>query len=368
VPKQYKPAASNKPRHAQLPAFVRRYSDSSFAVIHDITKSDEPVFDPDAFTIVGKEMDGFESRRFRRFSPVESSATAEMVFNPDAHDVIDLRLKNRAKIFTIEISTEWFTGNQVQEITVTLFDEVGGEKTVALDRQPLKPDQKHFFEVNGIITTDARVQCYPDGGIARIRFYGEAMEPLDARENILERAKISNVSNDHYGTPQLAVSGKRQVEHMYGWESARTGFGEQALFTLDRECVIDEIVVDTYRHWFNAAPMCAVFGAKGHADELMKNAPRWALRFADGSIVVPPNLRDYMANKNFRKEKRGNEPFNIFLQPVEGSAWQAILPSAILERDSYNRFRELRARGPFNQLLFLYFPNGGIHGLKVFAS
>lgn len=338
-------------------------------MIHNITKADEPVFDPDAFTIVGKEMDGFESRRFRRFTPVESSSTAEMIFNPDAHDVIEMRLKSRAKVFTIEISTEWFTGNQVQEITLTLIDETEGSEFVALDRQPLKPDQKHFFEVAGVMATEARIEGYPDGGIARIRFYGEAMEPLDARENILERAYISNVSNSHYGTPQFAVNGKRQVEHMYGWESARTGFGEQALFTLDRDYMLDEIVVDTYRHWFNAAPMCAVFGAKSNdVDALMTKAPRWALRFADGSVIVPPNLREYMANKEYRNEKRGNERFNIFLQPVEDSPWQAILPKAMLERDTYHRFRELKSRGPFNQLLFLYFPNGGIHGLKVFAK
>ena len=88
-------------------------------MIHAITKSEEPVFDPDAFTIVGKEMDGFESRRFRAFSSVKSE-TPEMIFNPDAHDVIDLRLKNRANVFIIEISTEWFTGNQVRRASIAL--------------------------------------------------------------------------------------------------------------------------------------------------------------------------------------------------------------------------------------------------------
>lgn len=350
-----------------IPAFIRRYSDSSFAVIHNITKSDEPVFDADAFTIVGKEMDGSESRRYRAFTAVESDRP-EMIFDPDAHDVIDIRLKNRAKVFTIEISTEWFTGNQVQEVSLTLIDEVTKNQVVALTRQSLKPDQKHFFEVNGITATEARVQTYPDGGIARIRFYGQAMEPLDARENILERAKITHVSNAHFGSPLMAVQGRRQVEHMWGWESARTGYGEQALFNLDRDYMIDEIVVDTYRHTFNAAPMCSVFGAKGDPETLMKQTPRWAIRFADGSVVTPPNLREYMANREYRNENRGNEPFNHFLQVDEKSPWQAVIMRGMLERDTYHRFCDLKSRGPFSHLLFLYFPSGGIHGLKVFGE
>ena len=39
-----------------------------------------------------------------------------------------------------------------------------------------------------------------------------------------------------------------------------------------------------------------------------------------------------------------------------------------LQPDRYHRFRHFAWRGPFNRLLYMHYPNGGVHGLKLFGA
>ena len=102
-----------------------------------------------------------------------------------------------------------------------------------LKRTALQPDSEHEFVITPTVATEARLELYYEGGLSRVLFFGElAAEQLPERPNLLQSATISHVSNEHYGKPEMAVHGERQVMHMSGWESARTGFGERALFSL----------------------------------------------------------------------------------------------------------------------------------------
>ncbi len=57
----------------------------------------------------------------------------------------------------------------------------------------------------------------------------------------------------------MTVMGTRKEIHMIGWESVRTGLGEQAIFHFEQPIPINEIVVDTYLHRFNFPLTCHVF-------------------------------------------------------------------------------------------------------------
>jgi allantoicase len=237
----------------------------------------------------------------------------------------------------------------------------------------LPPDSEQQFAVTPpMVATELKVLCYYDGGITRVHCYGTPAEPMPERENLLATASISHVSNEHYGKPSQAVAGNRQVGHMLGWESARTGFGERALFQLAEAAAIDEIVVDTYMHVFNSPLSCHIYALRNTSgasnDELMKSAPRWKICFADGREVIPDNLPAYMREEQYSKEMNGAEAFQFKLHIPEDSPWKPLVPFAPLQRDTLHRFRKLEQVGPVTHILVMHFPNGGIHGLRVHGT
>jgi len=169
----------------------------------------------------------------------------------------------------------------------------------------------------------------------------------------------------------MAVNGCRKEMHMVGWESARTGFGEQAIFHLEQVTSIQEIVVDTYLHRLNPPLTCHVFGLliqDGKSlEDYIDSQPKWMLQFEDGHQVIPENFQSYMLIHSYLKEPTKNPTqFEILLsKPSEGN-WKEVLPHENLQADTYHRFTELKSKGPFSHLLYMHFPNGGIHGLKVY--
>ena len=352
-----------------LPAFLIGYSDSDFTNPHEAMLPVEPKDCRGDFTHMGAKYWGFESRRHRAHTVLADEQA--LSWNHNAHDWLQIGLKQRAEISLIKISTKLYTGNQVRAVSVFLKDEVTRQKKRVLDRHPLNPDAEHEFPIEPTIATECLIECYFDGGISRINFFGALVDPAPERKNLLEDARISHVSNQHYGKPDTAVAGNRGEMHMVGWESARTGFGEQALFHLRERSTIDEFVVDTYLHRLNPPLTAHVYAVNGtDADELMKSAPRWKLSFGKKD-VVPDDFRAYMLEQRYMEEKgisgdRTN--FKIKLHLPEGSPWKPLLPFAPLTRDTYHRFRDLKKTGPITHLLYMHYPNGGIHGLKAFGT
>lgn len=356
-------------KEAFLPAFLIGYSDSDFTNPHECMLHDEPKDCRGNFTHMGAKYWGFESRRHRPYTVLGTEEALE--YNHDAYDWMVIGLKRRSEVSTIKISTKWYTGNQVRSVSVFLKDDVTKQKKRVLDRQPLKPDSEHEFPIEPTMTTECLVECYYDGGISRINFFGAVVDQGPERKNLLEDAKISHVSNEHYGKPDTAVKGNRAEQHMVGWESARTGFGEQAVFHLAKPSIIDEIVVDTYLHRLNAPLTAHIFGAAGaDIDEMMKQAPRWKIVAGFRKEIIPDDFRAYMLEQRYLQEKaiRDKTRLKIKLHVPSGSPWKPLLSFIPLSRDTFHRLRRLNKGGPYTHLLYMHFPNGGIHGLKAFGT
>ena len=343
-----------------LPAFLISYSDSSFTNPHEVVLPDAPKDCTGDFTHMGAKYWGVESKRHKATTVMDNA----LAYSHDAHNWFLIGLKDRAEVDRITISTKWYTGNQARAVSVYLKDDVTGQNKQVLNRAALEPDKEHEFQIPPTTATECLVECYYEGGIARVNLFGKLVEPkTPPRHNLLEGAEISHVSNVHYGDPARAVAGNRKEMHMFGWESARTGFGEQALFHLKKPAVIDEVVVDTYLHRLNAPLTCHVFCIDGFTEEAMKSAPRWKLVLVNGKEIIPDNFQEFMLEQKYLPEKN----FKIKLHVPDGSPWKPLLPFAALTPDTLHRFRQLEKSGPVTHVLYMHYPNGGVHGLRVYG-
>ncbi len=354
-----------------VPAFVIAYSDSDFTNPHEIVLPDDPQDCKGNFTHMGAKYWGLETGRHCA-TTINANATA-FDYHHQAHNWLTIQLKIRTSVTQVKISTKWFTGNQARAITAVFKDALTGQEYERLTRVPLEPDAEHTFAIPPTLATECHFKIYYEGGIARINFFGEpAAEQLPIRPNLLETATQSHVSNDHYGNPDMAVKGCRAEMHMVGWESARTGFGERVLFTLNKPTHVTELVVDTYMHRLNPPLSCHIFGL--HApdadpDALMQQRPRWMLKFRDGSTVIPTDFQAYMLAQRYLEEPVADtHNFQIMLTHPENSPWLPVLPFAPLQADTWHRFTQFENQGPFTHLLYIHYPNGGIHGLKLFGT
>ncbi len=350
-----------------IPAFLKGYSDSSFTNPHEVVLPETPPDCKGNFTHMGAKYWGFETRRHRatRHGP------DGFVFDPRAHHWIDIGFHHQATVHRIEISTKWFTGNQVPEVSVVLSDRRTGKSRTVLSHVALTPDTDHDFAIDHVAATDCHIECYHEGGIARVLLFGETGEPLYARKNLLEDASISHTSNDHYGNPADAVQGTREVSHMVGWESARSGYGEHTLFTLPRPAVIDTIIVDTYLHRLNAPLSCHVFASHlAEAEEALSLLPRWKAVFADGHEDIPEDFQAYMLGRQFsgRLRKCGARTFDIRLHQFADSPWQPLISAERLRPDSWHEFNRLEYHEPVRHIYYMHYPNGGVHGLRMFGE
>ena len=351
-----------------LDAFLISYSDSSFTNPHQVVKHDAPVECTGEFTHMGAKYWGFETTRHKA-----TTATGNNAFNFDdeAYHWIHIGLKTLGNISKIKVSTKWFTGNQVPEIAIDLISDQGLKEVVA--RTPLSPDMEHTFEISSTNANECLVRCYHEGGIARVNLIGDVLLNEQSSINVLEHAAISHISNEHYGKPRDAVNGKREVDYMLGWESARTGFGEHALFHLDTPHAVTEIIVDTYLHRLNHPLSCHIFGInlpnENNHEDIWQKRPSWQIKFSDGFLVSPADFESYMGKKLYRAEPTDQpSKFTITLRNQHPDLWKPLISFGRLRADTWHRFKEIEHHDPVTHILYTHYPNGGIHGLKVYGE
>ena len=348
-----------------LETLLLEYSDSSFTNPHEVISPQKPFDRQGHFSHMGAQFWGFETAR--HIGTRIDNARSGFHYNPDAEHYLLLGLKQSGVISQIDISTRWFTGNHVQAVTIELIYQ--GRRRTIVERKSLNPDANHSFPIEPSAADECLIRCHQEGGIASIQLMGEDLGEPDTRINLLSEATISQVSNQHYGHPGDAVKGERFESHMVGWESARTGFGEQAMFALKSTAVVDEVIIDTYLHRLNAPLGCYLFGLPSSEDfqKAVSLLPKWRITFDDGSQIIPENFQDYMSKQLYRpKLKEKSTGFHIDLS-VDSSCWLALIPFGELRPDTYHRF-SISANVGLSHLLYLHYPNGGIHGIKAFGS
>lgn len=296
-------------------------SDDFFAPMENLLKPGRGVFIPEKYTAQGKWMDGWESRRKR---------TA-------GYDWCIIKLGATGIIKGLDVDTNHFLGNHPPHCSVEAClikdDNLDNAQwTEILTKSGLNPGSQHFFEIrNDNQWSHLRLNIYPDGGVARLKVYGEVKKDwnLVSENELIDLAAAINggkaiLCNDMFFShmDNLIMPG-RGINMGDGWETKRNRTPNNVdwvILRLATKGTIKRIVVDTHYYKGNYPDRCMIEGCTSPTDE---------------------NL----------------------------SVWKSILPQTKLEADREHLFeKEIENHGPFTHIRLSIFPDGGVSRLRVWGN
>lgn len=229
-------------------------TDDFFAEKARLIKPEAPVFVPDKYDDNGKWMDGWESRRKR----------------VEGHDWAVIKLGRSGVISGFEVDTAHFTGNFPPFCTIELAkssaeipEESDWQEVVS--KSALQGDSQHYYTVESEqIWTHIRLHIYPDGGVARLRVYGQVFIDWDSFDHsqtidlaALEYGGRAIHANDtHFGVPENLIAPGKGINMGDGWETRRnfkratdpdywTKTHDFAILALAHVGTVERIIIDT---------------------------------------------------------------------------------------------------------------------------
>jgi allantoicase len=309
---------------------VLAVSDDFFGAVARLIDPAEPVFVPGKYDEHGKWMDGWESRRKRG----------------PGHDWCVIRLGSPARVHGVDVDTRFFDGNQPLAAWLEAAQSDDPQRAdwfELVPRTPLGPNSRHLIPVAAARVVGAetvrllRLNIEPDGGVARLRVYGEARrdwsragdQPLDlaAAES---GGSVVGFSDEHFGAAAKLLLPGRGTDMGDGWETRRRrgpGF-DWAVIALGHAGTIERVVLDT-AHFKGNFP---------HEASLQV------------ALVAPG-------------EAHGDSPGDLV---AASASWPELLPRTLLRADFEHTFdSELAALGPVSHVRLNIYPDGGVSRLRI---
>jgi allantoicase len=302
-------------------------NDEFFAARANLVKPEPAIFVPGKYTARGKWMDGWETRRRRT----------------PGHDWCVLQLGRRGIIRGVDVDTSFFVGNQPERASLEACDLAGRPARTALERArwteilaPVScaPGASNRFVATGAVpATHVRLNIFPDGGVARLRLYGEvAVDPTRLARRGVDLASIVNggvvlaASDEHFGRKGHLILPGRARNMGDGWETRRRrGPGHDwALLKLGAPGALERVEIDT-SHF------------KGNYPE----------SFSLEAVLAPEAPAAALS--------------------ADATSWQEVLPRTKLTPHARRLFTRLTARGPFSHVRLRIYPDGGIARLRVYG-
>ncbi|MEP7180418.1 MAG: allantoicase [Pseudonocardiales bacterium] len=246
-------------------------NDESFAAAHNLIAPGAAVHDPADFSYRGKVYDGWETRRRR--TPGEDFAI--------------VRLAAPGIVRAVEVDTAHFTGNyppfaSVEATTLLGYptpDELlAAEWTTLVDKSSLEGDRANLLPVTAPdrLVTHVRLTIHPDGGVARLRAFGELIaDPrlLGGRvdlASVLHGGRVEACSNLFYSSPANVLAPGRARVMSDGWETSRRRDDGNDWLTIRLAApgVLHDVVIDTSRFVANAPGWARLSDAETGAELL----------------------------------------------------------------------------------------------------
>ena len=304
-------------------------TDDFFAEKENLLKPTRGIFITDKYTDRGKWMDGWESRRKRT----------------PGHDWAVIQLATSGRITGFDIDTNFFLGNHpphasIEAINITDADAITDWNTVAwkeiLPKSHLDAGSQNFYESqSNEIFTHIRLHIYPDGGVARLRVYGEVFKNWDAvsTEQEIDLAAAINggkaiACNDMFFSAMgNLIMPKRGANMGDGWETKRNrtpNNRDWVILKLAHPGVAERIIVDTCHFKGNYPDSC--------------------------SIECCSSAKDT----------------DVLNDTVE---WSNLLPQTKLSADNEHEYsKEINTPNTITHVRLNIFPDGGISRLRIFGK
>lgn len=307
-------------------------SDDFFAEKENLLKPGRGIFIADKYTDRGKWMDGWESRRKRT----------------PGYDWCIIKLGASGIIRGLDIDTNFFLGNHPPFASIDACNFEGDPSgdilqtgktswVEILPKAPLNAGSQNFFEiVSDKIWTHLRLNIYPDGGVARLKVYGEVYKNWNIvkQNELIDLASAVNgaksvLCNDMFFShmDNLIMPG-RGLNMGDGWETKRNrtpNNRDWVIVKLAHKGDIKNILVDTCHFKGNYPDTCSIEG----------------INCADTDIDLNSS--------------------NLI--------WTEILPKMKLQADHEHFFEnQISNAGPFTHIRLNIFPDGGISRLRLFGT
>ncbi|MBX2847112.1 MAG: allantoicase [Acidiferrobacterales bacterium] len=261
----------------RLGATVISVTDEFFAPCARMLNPEPPIFIEGKFDENGKWMDGWESRRKRIAG----------------HDSCVIQLAVAGVISKINIDTSNFIGNfpPNASLEACFSDEKKPsndiEWTTLLEHVTLSKDAQHLFDVDSKgVFTHVRLRIFPDGGIARLRIYGEPKverqkDTLIDLASVLEGGKVIACSDECFGSSMTKLNYPGSGINMGdGWETARRREpgNEWAIIQLASPGILEYVEFDTAYYKGNYPDRVSLQGGNNEsnfAEEVVNQSLFW---------------------------------------------------------------------------------------------
>lgn len=294
-------------------------NDDFFAPKSNLVKPEAPIFIPGKFTARGKWMDGWESRRRRT----------------PGHDWCVVALGIRGIVRGVNVDTSHFTGNFPSHCSIDAKDASGPWMSI-LPKSELRGNSANLFAItNDRAWTDVRLNIFPDGGVARLRVYGDAEidwvrirrtgRALDLA-SILNGGLVLGANDMHFGAKDNLIMPGRAKNMGDGWETRRRrgpGF-DWVIVRLGAPGLVKRVEIDTNHFKGNYPESASIEGC-----------------------LAPGAALDALAT----------------------ASWAELLPRTTL-RASHRHFfaKELRRIGALSHVRLNIFPDGGVSRLRIHGT
>lgn len=303
-------------------------SDDFFAEKENLLKSGRGIFIVDKYTDRGKWMDGWESRRKRE----------------EGNDWCIIQLATSGIIHGVDIDTNYFLGNHPPFASIeacNLLENKNIEKAQwveVLAKSALQPGSQNFYEITSKeIFTHVRLNIYPDGGVARLKVYGEVYKNWNSisETEIMDLAAAENgaksiICNDMFFSHMnnLIMPG-RGINMGDGWETKRNRTANNkdwVIVRLAHKGIIKKALIDTC-HFKGNYPDC------------------FYLEGCNISIDEEMNLQS------------------------ENITWEIIIEKAKLKADFEHVYEsEIISKKAFTHVRLTILPDGGISRMRLWGN
>ena len=309
---------------ARLGAQALACSDDFFAEMENLLKPAAPVFIDDKYTDRGKWMDGWESRRKRVVG----------------HDWCVIKLGAKGIIHGLNVCTKHFAGNAPQKVSIEgcvslTAPDANTQWQEVLSTADVLPDSDNFFDVSSNDAyTHIRLNIFPDGGVARLRVFGEPVidwswflpgEPVDLAY-VKNGARPIECTDMFFSNMENLIMPNRGKDMGDGWETKRRRGG--------REC--DWIIVK--------------LGALGNIKKVVVDTAHFKGNFPDAFSLQAIRMPE------------GEHP-------TEHSDWISVIDRQKLSADAEHFYKDevISGEQEFTHVRLNMFPDGGISRLRVFG-